>query len=157
MLFHQFEWAWQHPNKSRRLRHKVSKKGYKETMLQYRFRVLSVMLLVGPWQRLPLTIRWLNQEYELPFPLGQQPPAHMPIAYGQVELTGKKKTAISSRAAKKREQLTAEGASDMDEEGEGEEGEGEEGEGEEGEEEEGEDKRGTSHCDVHTCYICHQV
>ena len=111
------------------------------------------MLLVGPWQRLPLTIRWLNQEYELPFPLGQQPPAHMPIAYGQVELTGnKKKAAISSRAAKKRKQLTAEGASDKEEEEE--EGEGEEGE---GEEEEGEDKRGTSHCDVHTCYICHQV
>lgn len=44
------------------------------------------MLLVGPWWRLPLTVRWLKQEYELPFPLDKQPPVHMPIAYGQVEV-----------------------------------------------------------------------
>lgn len=48
------------------------------------------MLLVGPWWRLPLTLRWLKQEYELPFPLDKQPPIHMPIAYGQVEVFKKR-------------------------------------------------------------------
>jgi len=80
----QFEWAWQHPAKSRRLRHVVTKKRSRETALQHRFRILTEMLSVGPWWRLPLTIRWLKQEYEMPFPLEKQPPVHMPITYGLV-------------------------------------------------------------------------
>ena len=44
------------------------------------------MLSVGPWNRLGLTIRWLKQEYQLPFPSDSQPPVHMPISYGLVEL-----------------------------------------------------------------------
>ncbi len=52
----------------------------------YRFRVLAEMLSVGPWCRLPLTIRWLKQEYEVPFPLHRQPPVHMPLAYGLVDI-----------------------------------------------------------------------
>ena len=31
--------------------------------------------------------RWLKQEYELPFPLNRQPPVHMPIAYGLVDIS----------------------------------------------------------------------
>ena len=31
--------------------------------------------------------RWLKQEYELPFPLNKQPPVHMPIAYGLVDIS----------------------------------------------------------------------
>ena len=46
---------------------------------------------MGPWRRLPLTVRWLRQEYQLDFPLDRQPPSHMPIAYGEVELTQRKK------------------------------------------------------------------
>ena len=49
------------------------------------------MLVACPWRRLPLTVRWLQQEYALEFPLDKQPPVHMPIAYGQVELTSEKK------------------------------------------------------------------
>ena len=30
--------------------------------------------------------RWLKQEYEIPFPLQKQPPSHMPIAYGLVDI-----------------------------------------------------------------------
>lgn len=30
--------------------------------------------------------RWLKQEYEIPFPLDKQPPVHMPIAYGLVDI-----------------------------------------------------------------------
>ena len=52
------------------------------------------MLSIGPWCRLPLTIQWLKQEYELQFPSqSQQPPVHMPIAYGVIDIqeTGHKK------------------------------------------------------------------
>ena len=86
-FFLQFEWAWQNPTKSRRLRHVFSKKT-KESCVAYRFRVLSAMLNVGPWNRLPLTIRWLKQEYQMEFDVEQQPPTHMPIVYG---LLNKKK------------------------------------------------------------------
>ena len=87
LLFFQFEWAWQNPTKSRRLRHVFNKKT-KESCVAYRFRVLSAMLNVGPWNRLPLTIRWLKQEYQMEFDVEQQPPTHMPIVYG---LLNKKK------------------------------------------------------------------
>ena len=56
----------------------------KETALQHRFRILAEMLSIGPWWRLPLTIRWLKQDYEMSFPLDRQPPVHMPITYGLV-------------------------------------------------------------------------
>lgn len=55
----QFEWAWQHPQKSRRLQH-VARKKSREKPFDFYLTVLGEMLQVGPWQRLPLTIRWLN-------------------------------------------------------------------------------------------------
>lgn len=39
------------------------------------------MLRVGPWNRLPLTIRWLSEEHARDLSL---PPMHMPICYGAV-------------------------------------------------------------------------
>lgn len=42
------------------------------------------MLSIGPWNRLPLTIRWLNQEYVKDFQISKTPPMHMPICYGPV-------------------------------------------------------------------------
>lgn len=48
------------------------------------------MLVACPWKRLPLTVHWLQQEYAIEFPLDRQPPVHMPIAYGQLELTNNK-------------------------------------------------------------------
>lgn len=32
-------------------------------------------------------LRWLRQEYQLQFPPDKQPPLHMPIAYGPVDLS----------------------------------------------------------------------
>ncbi|XP_050292735.1 structure-specific endonuclease subunit slx1 [Anthonomus grandis grandis] len=78
-----FEWAWQHPHASRRLQH-VSKKKAREKTYDFCLRVLSEMLLVGPWNRLPLTIRWLNEEFIREFPVGKCPPMHMPICHGPV-------------------------------------------------------------------------
>ena len=89
-LLMQFEWAWQNPGKSRRLRHVVNKKS-KEKGIDFCFRVLSAMLNVGPWNRLPLTIRWLKQEYRMDFDVEQQPPMHMPIVFGPLNKRKTKK------------------------------------------------------------------
>nr|CAD7193860.1 unnamed protein product [Timema douglasi] len=63
-----FEWAWQHPDKSRRLRH-IPRKKLSEKSFDYCLRILSEMLQVGPWYRLALTIRWIKQEYSQAFPV----------------------------------------------------------------------------------------
>lgn len=78
-----FEWAWQHPTRSRCL-HKLSRKKQKETSFQYHFRILSEMLRMGPWNRLPLTIRWLDREFHVEFQAALHPPLHMPIVFGPV-------------------------------------------------------------------------
>ncbi|GFR79229.1 structure-specific endonuclease subunit SLX1 homolog [Elysia marginata] len=78
-----FEWAWQHPDKSRRLR-AVTGKSKKETAFQYRWRVVCNMLRTAPWCGLGLNIRWLKQEYQLDFPDDLEPPLHMPVVYGPV-------------------------------------------------------------------------
>lgn len=79
----QFEWAWQHPKKSRRLQHLPGKRS-SEKKFQFCFRIACEMLRIGPWNRLPLTVRWLKQEYALDFPAELEPPSHMPVAYGPV-------------------------------------------------------------------------
>ncbi|OWF42235.1 structure-specific endonuclease subunit slx1-like [Mizuhopecten yessoensis] len=80
-----FEWAWQNPQKSRRLRHLAGKKK-KETPFLYRFRIVSEMLRLGPWKRFALTIRWLKQNYVQDFPPDCRPPIHIPIVYGPVKI-----------------------------------------------------------------------
>ncbi|XP_018323482.1 structure-specific endonuclease subunit slx1 [Agrilus planipennis] len=78
-----FEWAWQHPSRSRRLHHVASKKS-KERVFDYCLRILAEMLRTGPWNRLPLTVRWLNEDFAKQFPEDKPPPFHMPICYGPV-------------------------------------------------------------------------
>uniref|UniRef100_W8BRN7 Structure-specific endonuclease subunit SLX1 homolog n=1 Tax=Ceratitis capitata TaxID=7213 RepID=W8BRN7_CERCA len=90
----QFEWAWQQPALSTRLKQysELRRKKPKESHFQYNFRILCHMLNVGPWNRLPLTIRWLESEYECDFLL--KPPSHMQIVSGDVLLP---KSQISQR------------------------------------------------------------
>ncbi|XP_056318211.1 structure-specific endonuclease subunit SLX1 isoform X2 [Danio aesculapii] len=78
-----FEWAWQHPHISRRLSH-VSRRSRKESGLQFHWRVVSNMLRVAPWSRLPITVRWLKQEYRMDFAPDLQPPLHIPLTFGCV-------------------------------------------------------------------------
>lgn len=79
-----FEWAWQNPERSIRLKHLVPKT--KSASFLFKFNVVCEMLRIGPWCRLPLTIRWLKQEYEQTFNLNKLPPPHMPIQYGPVTI-----------------------------------------------------------------------
>ncbi|KAF6730800.1 Structure-specific endonuclease subunit slx1 [Oryzias melastigma] len=90
-----FEWAWQHPHSSRRLGH-VARRSRKESSLQFHWRVVSNMLRAAPWNRLPLTARWLKQEYRMDFEPALQPPLHIPIAFGSVR--AKKKQQLQIRA-----------------------------------------------------------
>lgn len=80
-----FEWAWQHPKRSRRLNQVPAKKS-RERVFDYNIRLLSEMLNVGPWNRLPLIVRWLKPEVKfVEFPSDRQPPLHMPIVRGPVK------------------------------------------------------------------------
>ncbi|XP_050421093.1 structure-specific endonuclease subunit slx1 [Adelges cooleyi] len=78
-----FEWAWQNPKTSRRLRH-VGPKKKPEKDYDYCIRVLSEMLHVGPWNRLALNVRWLNVAYKREFSISKLPPMHMSMCYGPV-------------------------------------------------------------------------
>lgn len=81
-----FEWAWQNPTKTIRLQHLNLKKiPRKESEFQFKLRVLSEMLRVGPWCRLPLIIRWLEVEYCEEFDPERKPPSHMTICQGPVK------------------------------------------------------------------------
>ncbi|XP_055371884.1 structure-specific endonuclease subunit SLX1 homolog isoform X2 [Condylostylus longicornis] len=92
----QFEWAWQWPGKSSRLKcyTALHKKLRKETNFEHHFRILSHMLKIGPWNRLPLTIRWFLNEYRKNFPSDIIPPLHMKVEYGSV-LIKKKRSRVS--------------------------------------------------------------
>ncbi|XP_023034277.2 structure-specific endonuclease subunit SLX1 homolog [Drosophila willistoni] len=84
----QFEWAWQQPTLSTRLKcfPELKRKKPKESHFDYNFRILNRMLGVGPWNRLVLTIRWLETDFERKFeewPL----PHQMEIVSGKVSIT----------------------------------------------------------------------
>ncbi|KAL0114917.1 hypothetical protein PUN28_010452 [Cardiocondyla obscurior] len=77
-----FEWAWQHPHMSRRLNTFPKKSSQKK--FDFCLTVLSEMLKIGPWCRLPLTIRWMDYEFSKNYHKYISPPLHMPICYGKV-------------------------------------------------------------------------
>ncbi|KAL7292104.1 hypothetical protein TKK_0014377 [Trichogramma kaykai] len=93
-----FEWAWQHPQLSRRLKH-VGKKRARQKTFDYLLEVCSAMLNCGPWNKLPLTVRWLDDEFGQKYSTQLTPPLHMPISYGKVT-SRKKKTTTSIDKAK---------------------------------------------------------
>lgn len=81
-----FEWAWQEPKNSRRLKHieSIQRKQSNESHFSYHFRILTEMLNSPPWNRLPLKIRWFEQDYFIAFPIGRLPD-HMVITYGAIK------------------------------------------------------------------------
>ncbi|XP_037670482.1 structure-specific endonuclease subunit SLX1 [Choloepus didactylus] len=74
-----FEWAWQHPQASRRLMH-VGPRTRGEASFAFHLRVLAHMLRAPPWARLPLTLRWLRPDFRRD--LCPPPPPHVPLAFG---------------------------------------------------------------------------
>uniref|UniRef100_A0A182SE66 Structure-specific endonuclease subunit SLX1 C-terminal domain-containing protein n=1 Tax=Anopheles maculatus TaxID=74869 RepID=A0A182SE66_9DIPT len=101
-----FEWAWQQPRISRRLKQipELQKKLRKESNFEYNFRILSEMLRIGPWNRLPLVIRWFADEFHREFEVGKKPPLHMPICFGRmkkIKRKQRKKNVTEERAATK--------------------------------------------------------
>jgi len=80
-----FEWAWQHPKRSRRLNHLPLKKK-NENSFQYHINIVSSMINVGPWNRLPLNIRWIRPDLKgkVDFNKSLPPPMHMAISYGPI-------------------------------------------------------------------------
>lgn len=47
----------------------LHRRKYRESYFDHNFRILCEMLRIGPWNRLPLTIRWLNKEFVRNFPV----------------------------------------------------------------------------------------
>jgi len=86
-----FEWAWTYPHASRRLRHlfpaEYRAKGNKETKFDFCVRVMLSMINTKPWNRLPLTVRWLDENFRRDFPPTLQPPLHMPVTTGWIRCT----------------------------------------------------------------------
>uniref|UniRef100_A0AC35U0N4 Structure-specific endonuclease subunit SLX1 homolog n=1 Tax=Rhabditophanes sp. KR3021 TaxID=114890 RepID=A0AC35U0N4_9BILA len=86
-----FEWAWQNPHKSRRLKDLNIKQTKEETHFQFKIRVCMNLLNSEPWSGLCLTFRWLLPQYKLEFP-SPFLPSHVKEAFGLVEL---KKISVS--------------------------------------------------------------
>jgi structure-specific endonuclease subunit SLX1 len=86
-----FEWAWQEPKASRRLKtiQSIQRKKPSESHFTYHFRILTEMINLGPWNRLPLKIRWLEQDFCTQFPTGKLP-QHMMICHGAIKAKKKK-------------------------------------------------------------------
>ena len=59
------------------------------------------MLNCGPWTRLPLTVRWLEEDFGRKYDSQLSPPLHMPIAYGKV--ASKKPTGLVILQGKNKE------------------------------------------------------
>jgi structure-specific endonuclease subunit SLX1 len=97
-----FEWAWQEPKASRRLKtiQSIQRKKPSESHFTYHFRILTEMINIGPWNRLPLKIRWLEENYVTKFADGRLP-SHMQICHGPIRArhvrVGRRRT-VSSQA-----------------------------------------------------------
>ncbi|CAD7698534.1 unnamed protein product [Ostreobium quekettii] len=76
----QFEWAWQHPTKSKAVRAAAEKLGTKGMKgLKGKVNVLHEMLHTSPWCYFPLSLQLLSSKWN---PLRQgcrPPPGHMPV------------------------------------------------------------------------------
>jgi structure-specific endonuclease subunit SLX1 len=82
-----FEWAWQQPKGSTRLKQieSIQKKKRGESNFSYHFRILTELINVGPWNRLGLKIRWFENSYTTSFPPDRFP-TQMEICFGPIRI-----------------------------------------------------------------------
>ncbi|CAG0897196.1 unnamed protein product [Cyprideis torosa] len=87
-----FEWNWQHPQRSPCLRGHLNppKKKARELRFPFHLRVMATMLRISPWNRLPLSLRWLRPQYQNEFPAILPPPSHMVVCEGAIKPMRKK-------------------------------------------------------------------
>jgi structure-specific endonuclease subunit SLX1 len=85
-----FEWAWQEPRQSRRIKmiESIQRKKPRESHFEYHFRILTEMINTPPWNRLPLKVRWLAESFCTDFPPDRFPD-HMSICHGEIKATKK--------------------------------------------------------------------
>lgn len=98
-----FEWAWQHPDKSRRMKN-FEPRHFRETQFNYYCRALQELLSVGPWNKLPLEMSWLNENYMKC--IIEKVPKHMPweVNTAAFQMDPKKKK-LEGRAMYKRRKI----------------------------------------------------
>jgi len=82
-----FEWAWQNPHRSRHLRHQAVTKAFKggrnEKTVTKKLQAVAYMLRSPPWNRLPLTLHFIDHTLAEEFrAFNLTPPVHMPYGYG---------------------------------------------------------------------------
>ncbi|KAI3388623.1 hypothetical protein SNEBB_008473 [Seison nebaliae] len=86
-----FEWAWQNPEKSRRVKHLMPSTSRLQQMKlggrlkkRYKLFILQLMLTSNYWRRLSLTLQWLsiNEEDENDIHLVHSLPKHMVVISG---------------------------------------------------------------------------
>ncbi|KAK9821528.1 hypothetical protein WJX74_007267 [Apatococcus lobatus] len=82
----QFEWAWQHPEKSLKTREVAARLGKRRMMgLKGKVILLMEMLNLEPWKFFPLTLQFLSTAHE-PLRKGLPvPPQHMRIDFAPME------------------------------------------------------------------------
>lgn len=83
-----FEWGWTYPQKSRRIKEALSHRDLTKLgsphMLKARLRLMFELLHVTPWNRFPLVIHWLTQEYHQLLDGCPPPPRHMKVNIGSL-------------------------------------------------------------------------
>ena len=82
----QFEWAWQHPEKSLDMREAAARLGRKARYgVAGKIALLMEMLHTDPWCYFPLTIQFLSSEMALEKGKCQDPPGHVQVLVAPLE------------------------------------------------------------------------
>lgn len=82
----QFEWAWQHPERSLDIREAANRLGRKARYgVKGKIAVLMEMLNSDPWRYYPLTVQFLTTEFASQRGTWSQPPPHMEVKVDAIE------------------------------------------------------------------------